>query len=133
MNASDEERLEDLGRLLAELSEANLSTPVVVEGEKDAAALRKLGLSGEILPVNRGDTVFAVAEAIAKDHRRVILLMDWDDYGGHLSRILREALEANAVRCDLEFRRALVRLTRREIAYVESLDTFVARLRGVPP
>ena len=47
-----EKSLEYLKKALDELSEENKKVPVIVEGEKDIEALRKLGLTGEIITVN---------------------------------------------------------------------------------
>ena len=41
--------LEDVQKALSELVEENRSTPVIVEGEKDVSALKKLGLKGRII------------------------------------------------------------------------------------
>lgn len=123
------ERLEELEGILQELVADNEECPVLVEGERDAAALRALGLRGEILRVKGADTVFVVCETLARRYRKAIVLTDWDRGGGHLARLLQDALEANGVRYDLAYRRTLARATRREVVHVESLAAYVAGLR----
>jgi 5S rRNA maturation endonuclease (ribonuclease M5) len=123
------ERLEQLEALLEELILDNETIPVLVEGEKDMAALRELGLEGEIFRVKGADAVFTVCERLADHHRRVILLVDWDRGGGHLARLLLDALSANGVRCDTDYRRDLARATKKEVAHVEALARYLGNLR----
>lgn len=123
------ERLEDLEALLDELILENEDCPVLVEGEKDVAALREVGLQGEVVRVKGAESVFGTCEALARRHRRVIILTDWDRGGGHLARLLTEALEANGVRYDLAYRRALAHATKKEIAAVEGLARYLGNLR----
>lgn len=123
------QRLEELEALLEELVLDNEDRPVLVEGEKDEACLRALGLQGEILRVKGPDTVFVVVENLARKHRKVILLTDWDRGGGHLARLLIEALEANGVRYDITYRRAFARATKKEVVAVEGLARYLGNLR----
>jgi 5S rRNA maturation endonuclease (ribonuclease M5) len=44
--------LEQLDELLSELREENKTVPIIVEGEKDIIALRKLEMTGEIIRFN---------------------------------------------------------------------------------
>lgn len=123
------DRLEALEALLADLVLDNEELPVVVEGEKDVAALRELGLEGEILRAKGPSSVFAVAEHVARHHRKVILLVDWDRGGGHLARLLMEAFDANGVRYDDSYRRALAHATKKEVVHVEALARYLGNLR----
>lgn len=123
------QRLEEVEALLEDLVLDNESFPVLVEGEKDEAALRALGLGGEIIRVKGAVAVFNVVEQLAARHRKVILLVDWDRGGGHLARLLLDALAACGVRCDETYRRALARATKKELVHVEGLDRYVGNLR----
>ena len=126
MNA--EERLEFLTAALEDLAEANRTAPVVVEGDRDVRALRSLGLRGEVLAVNRGSTVFATCEAIAARHREAIVLTDWDHRGGRLARLLRDGLEANGVRPNMNLRARIAVLSRKDVKDVESLPGYLDRI-----
>jgi dTMP kinase len=123
------ERLEELEELLEDLVRDNEHVPVLVEGEKDVAALRALGLQGELIRVKTAHTVFVVCEELARHHRKAILLVDWDRGGGHLARLLLEALAANGVRCDDTYRKALARATQKEVVHVEGLPRYLDKLR----
>ena len=128
-----DEFLELWGRLRAESVLAG--TVVVVEGERDRRSLRRLGLSGPIVLVHRGDSLASTAHRLARGSRRVIVLTDWDTEGGHLARRLKEFLEAEPLSFDLEYRRRLSRILRGELVHVEGLHGWarrLAELRGAP-
>jgi 5S rRNA maturation endonuclease (ribonuclease M5) len=107
---------------------ASPGTVVVVEGERDRASLRKLGLTGEIVKLHHGRALSATAHDLAGRNRRVIVLTDWDAEGGHLAQRLREFLEADSLELDLEFRRRLARIVRGELVHVEGLYSWARRL-----
>nr|AKQ02669.1 hypothetical protein [uncultured euryarchaeote Rifle_16ft_4_minimus_37664] len=119
---------DDLARVLEDLIEKNHTVPVLVEGERDVRALRALGVSGDLRVVNRGTTLFAVCEEVAREHGDAIILTDWDVRGGRLARQLRDGLSANGVRYDDDLRARLTRLCRKEITAVEELRSFVERV-----
>lgn len=124
------ERLEEVERLVADLVEDNAEWPVLVEGVKDEAALRALGLEGALIRVKGAASLFEVAERVAAaGHRKVILLMDWDRTGGNIARLMTEALEANGVRCDATYRKAFAQATKKEVVCVEALARYVGNLR----
>ena len=127
MNAYEEIH-QDLVDTIAALIEANRTTPVIVEGERDVRSLRALGLEGEVIPLNAGVPLFNLAESLSRRHTRAIILTDWDHRGGHLARLLRDALEANQVRFDTDFRARLTLLCRKDIKDVEGLAGFVERV-----
>jgi 5S rRNA maturation endonuclease (ribonuclease M5) len=99
---------------------------VVVEGERDARALRRLDLAGRIALVHRGRSLSATAHDLAAA-RRVIVLTDWDTEGGHLARRLKEFLESEPLDLDLEYRRRLARILRGELVHVEGLHGWARR------
>ncbi len=119
---------EGLDKVLDDLIEKNRAVPVIVEGEYDRRALRELGVLGDIRVLNRGNSVLALCERIAREHREAIILTDWDVRGGRLARNLRDALTANGVRYDDELRARLTILCRKDIKDVESLHRFVERV-----
>ena len=104
-----EERLERFQDLVAELVEANESSPVVVEGTRDAVALRSLGLQGEIIVYNRGTNMTNFADGLRR-RRKVLVLFDWDQKGGQLTRLLREKT-GDSLRLDLTLRKELARVS----------------------
>lgn len=102
-------------------------TVIVVEGERDRHALRRLGIEGTILPLHHGRRLPAVAKELTDSADRVILLTDWDTEGGHLAQRLRELLGAGRTEVDLELRRRLAKALRGELVHVEGLYGWARR------
>ena len=113
------EFLELWERLVAASDEPG--TVIVVEGERDRRALKRLRVAGPVRLVHRGRTLAGVAHDLGQGARRVIVLTDWDVEGGHLASRLRDVLGSAGVELDLEFRRRLARVLRGEVAHVEGL------------
>jgi len=118
----------ELVATIQDLVDANMTIPVIVEGERDEKSLRELGLSGEIVRLNSGMPIFNLAESMSRRTKDAIILTDWDPRGGVLCRLLRAAFEANQVRYDTDLRARLTILCRKDIKDVESLAAHVARL-----
>ncbi|HEX9816646.1 MAG TPA: topoisomerase [Candidatus Thermoplasmatota archaeon] len=102
MNAK--ERHERMSVCVEALKLENFHTPVLVEGLRDEQALRRLGLEGEIIIYNSGQTLGATADALARTHKRLILLLDWDRTGGHLVKRFLEHVHAQ-LELDLTYRK----------------------------
>ena len=85
--------LEDVQKALSELIEENKFIPVVVEGEKDVDALRRLGLTGEIITLNLGITLIDFCDKIAEKYNEIIILTDWDRKGCFLYHTIERNLE----------------------------------------
>ena len=120
-----EERIEELRATLDELAEANLTKPILVEGKRDVEALRELGCLGEILVLHAGDHIIEVADRIARTHREVVLLTDWDRKGGQLARLVQDNLRGR-VKLDTELRKRLARFA--AVKDVESLPSHLRML-----
>ena len=119
----------EFARLWVSLREASVApgTTVVVEGERDARSLNRLGLNGPIARVHQGRPLSHLAHELGEGRERVILLTDWDGRGGLLARRLKGFLEAGHARVDLDFRRRLAVVLRGEIVHVEGLAGWAGR------
>jgi len=126
---SAEERLERLEKLVDELLDRSRDTPIIVEGLRDVAALKKLGVTKNVVPLNKGASVIAFSEDIAKKSSRAVILTDWDRKGGHLARLLMDALTGTDVKVDTDIRAKIVMLSKKEIRDIESLPSLLSRLR----
>lgn len=100
---NDQQTLEELEQLLDALREDNTTVPIIVEGDKDIAALRKLEIRGEIIRFNMGQSVSDFCDSIAQKHPKIILLTDWDWRGGRLGSSIKKHLE-NRVDCNITYR-----------------------------
>lgn len=110
------------------LAETNEEASVIVEGERDVKALRALGLTGAIVTLHRGVSVFHLCEGLAADGGPVVILTDWDVRGGQLARHLRDGLAANGVKYDDDLRARLAALCQKDIKCVEDLAAHVERI-----
>lgn len=129
---SPKERLEELEKVLTELEELSEKLPIIVEGNKDVSALRRLGITKNVVSLSKGDSVLTFCERVSRKSREVVILTDWDRKGGHLARMLKETLEISGVAVNDRVRTQLVVLLKKDIKDIESMPTFIERLRYHP-
>ena len=132
---SPEERLDQILRALEELEALSEEMPVIVEGLRDVEALQLLGVKKNVVSLSKGLSIFAFCESLSKEWNSVLILTDWDRKGGRLARKLREALMANGAKPVETVRTRLAYLVKKEVKDIESLPTYLRRLRlqvGIP-
>jgi 5S rRNA maturation endonuclease (ribonuclease M5) len=113
------------------LEDNSLGLPIIVEGKKDIAALRKLGFKGTIEQLNRGWDLDRFCTYLYETYgtrdsqggAAIELLMDWDRTGGRLQKKLVERLQSLDVKISQEARKVLSRALKPETKYVESLSS----------
>jgi 5S rRNA maturation endonuclease (ribonuclease M5) len=127
--AADIERAERIRQVFDAMIEANKHVPVIVEGKKDAEALRRLGLEGEILTIHRGKGLYELSEEIADRYPAVVLLVDWDDTGESLFRTLTGNIRGHWEEY-ADFRELLKMLCQKEIRDIEGIPALLGRLEG---
>jgi len=88
-----EEQYEQGIELLLEISKEEV--PIVVEGLKDVAALRQIGLIGPIITLV-GQSIVSLADKLA-DFNRLLILFDFDKQGKRLTRKLTEQLQGRGL------------------------------------
>jgi 5S rRNA maturation endonuclease (ribonuclease M5) len=128
-SADDIGRAERLREIIEDMKEANNHVPVVVEGKKDASALRTLGLEGKIITLHNGKNLYEFSHDITGRFNKVILLLDWDRTGETLYRTLSD----NLTGCWEEyasFREVLKILCQKDIHAIEGLPKLIMRLEG---
>ncbi len=100
---------------------------ILVEGQRDEAALRSLGFTGPIEKLNRGWTVDRVVVYIVEEYGNCIVLMDWDRTGGRLQRRLMDSMTSLDIKpCD-ELRRTLSKAMKPDTMCVEDLPSFLGQ------
>ena len=104
---------------LQDLAKENQHIPIIVEGEKDVAALRKLNITGTIITINTGKSLIDFSDTLADQYNSVILLTDWDRKGGFLCRTLLTNLSGR-VQCNTTYRE------------IFSKHTMVKTIEGLP-
>lgn len=118
--------LEELENALQELSVMSKSIPILVEGEKDVAALVSLGISGSIITINSGKSITNLCDWIAKKWDCVIIITDWDKQGGRLKRRITESLQGRT-KCITEFRELFAKNS--TVKVLEGLPSYLQTLR----
>jgi 5S rRNA maturation endonuclease (ribonuclease M5) len=122
-----EQTLAELEKEITELQEENKTVPIIVEGDRDIAALRKLEVSGEIIRFNKGLSVPDFCDTIARKYQHIILLTDWDWRGSRLCYSIKKHLE-NRVKCNLKYR--MVFAKRCSCRTVEGLPSWIETLKN---
>jgi 5S rRNA maturation endonuclease (ribonuclease M5) len=125
----DAERAERLREVLQSLYEANKRVPVIVEGRRDADALRKIGLAGDIITLHSGKGLYEFCEDVAEKCDHAVLLMDWDDKGEKLFRSLAEGLKGLWEEFS-PLREIIKILCQKDIKDVEGIPGLLERLAG---
>jgi 5S rRNA maturation endonuclease (ribonuclease M5) len=121
-----EKSLEELEKALQELREDNKTIPILVEGEKDIEALRKLDVNGKIIRFNVGMSISNFCDMIAQKYKSIILLTDWDRKGGYLCTMIKKNLESR-VTCNTKYRKIFAK--RSMIRTIEGLPTWINTLK----
>ncbi len=111
---------EKLIEVVERLRERSLDFPTVVEGKRDEAALRGLGLEGEIVKVKAGKALYELCEELGNRYSEVVLMTDTDKEGEKIARELKKRLSQYGTRVNDEFRNRL--LTMLDTNEVENLD-----------
>jgi len=125
----DAVRAERLKEVLQSVHEANKRSPLIVEGRRDAEALRALGLTGEILTLHSGKAIYDFCEDISERYDRIILLMDWDDKGDKLFGMLGENLRGHWEEFS-PFRDIIRVLCQKDIKDIEGIPGLLEKLAG---
>lgn len=125
-----EKQLADLEKVLEYLRNLDDNIPVIVEGINDIKALRNIEIEREIISINQGLSLVVFAEEVAKIHKVVILLTDWDFKGRQLLKELRKQFRALGVKVIDEIWVQLMKYAKKDITCIEDLDKLVARLRS---
>jgi 5S rRNA maturation endonuclease (ribonuclease M5) len=118
--------LEDIQKALFELNEDNKKIPIIVEGEKDIEALRKLDIIGAIVSLNKGISITDFCDQLADSYKEIIILTDWDRRGGYLCHSIRKNLEGR-VNCNIYYRSIFAKNSM--IRTVEGLPSWIETLK----
>ncbi len=100
---SSRDNVENLIKSLNYLKEKNMDVPIIVEGKNDIRALRKLGLSGEILQLPRNTSLENFCNILSFKYKEIILLMDWDKSGKKNMYLLLKYLRHYEVNVNIDF------------------------------
>lgn len=99
---------------------------IVVEGKRDAIALRKLGYVGKILKFHSFGGMINFADSVAR-YQRIIILFDRDKKGRYLTGKTIQLLQRRT-KVDLSFKRKLRKITKGKIMFIEQLVCYESYL-----
>jgi 5S rRNA maturation endonuclease (ribonuclease M5) len=125
------EKQEKISRTIESLiEESEKGILIVVEGKKDAEALRSLGANGPILTVKTGgkslnDAIFEIEKTKSST---VILLLDFDRRGKQTTSRIKESLERTKIKPELAYWLSFQTMLRRDIQCIESLTSYINTL-----
>ena len=125
---NDADRLEEINEVIWRLSQKAADHVILVEGHKDVAALKSVGINGDICCVQVIGGAVRASEYVWKSGKKAVILTDWDRRGGILAHDLRDNLGSLGVEYDDEIRGDLAFLTRPFAKDVESLDSVLELL-----
>lgn len=128
---TDEQVVEKLRNFVGMLNEeSDRGSVIVVEGRRDAEALSSIGFTGSPAVFHNFK---GVADFVDSHHSRkkIILLLDMDRTGRHLTGRLVSQLQARRNSVDLFYKRALARITKGKVRHVEDLANYAPKISGV--
>lgn len=121
-----EESLKEIEETINHLKVLNESIPIIVEGEKDVDALRRLGIKGKILTIHSGKKIVDFCDMIASEYDKVVILTDWDKKGGRLSNAIEQNL-GGRTKCMTEFRALFAK--NMMVRDIESIPSYIKHTR----
>lgn len=121
-----ESEIIQLKKFIAQINSLKKSV-IIVEGKKDAEALRKIGCLGRIIEFHKFQNINDFADKVSK-YQEVILLFDWDHKGKYLTRRVIKLLERRT-KINLTEKKKLHKITRGKIKFIEQLVNYESDLR----
>ncbi|MEM1551416.1 MAG: toprim domain-containing protein [Candidatus Bathyarchaeia archaeon] len=124
---------EQILQILEQLAEENKSgKPILVEGRKDAEALKELGINGQMIFAKTGgkNLLDVISEIEASKTREVIMLLDFDRRGRELTENIKQHIEKMGVKANLYYWLRLSSLVGKEVKDVEGLAKYMKTLKS---
>ena len=121
-----EQEVQDLKNLVFSLN-TKQDCAIIVEGKRDSAALKKIGVSGKVLEFYKFQGLNKFADSVS-EYKSLIILLDRDRKGRYLTARIIEQLERRT-KIDLSFKRKLVSITKGKIRFIEELGCYESFLQ----
>lgn len=132
MSTHLKEKQEKILQILNALAEeSGKGTPIIVEGKKDAEALRSFGVEGNVITAKTGGKSFldVVSEIEQTEAAEAVLLLDFDRRGKQGTQRLKQSLEHAKIKPNMTFWRELSALLGKEVQCIESLIAYMETLQ----
>lgn len=120
-----EQEIQEIRNFVFQLNSMKDSV-VVVEGKRDAYALKKLGFSGQVIEFHRFGGIVNFADSVAR-YEKLVILFDRDKKGRYLTGKTIQLLQRRT-QIDLSFKRKLTSITKGKIRFVEQLVCYESYL-----
>ena len=124
--------LDEFAEILEKLkADSRSGIPIIVEGERDAESLRRLGVSGEIITVRSIRGLRRKFER--EDIREVILLLDLDREGEHVLKLVKKSLEGVVKQVNVNYWQRLKIFKRLGFTQIENLHQIPEKIQPRRP
>jgi 5S rRNA maturation endonuclease (ribonuclease M5) len=123
------ERLRNFVGMLNEESEKG--SVIVVEGKRDAEALSRIGFTGSPAVFHHFKGVADFLDCHDDADKKIILLLDMDRTGKHLTGKLVSQLQSRRHHVNLFYKKSLARITNGKVRHVEDLAIYAPHLSGI--
>lgn len=111
--------------------EAENGSVIVVEGKRDVEALTRIGFNGNLTVLNHFKGITDFVDSHYQISKKIILLLDMDRTGKHLTSKLITQLQHKGNNVNLFYKKALAQITNGKIRHVEELATYAPNISGV--
>lgn len=111
--------------------EAESGSLIVVEGKRDVEALNRIGFNGNLTILNHFKGITDFVDNHCQIRNKIILLLDMDRTGKHLTSKLVSQLQHKGKNVNLFYKKALAKITYGKIRHVEELAAYAPNLSGV--
>jgi 5S rRNA maturation endonuclease (ribonuclease M5) len=111
--------------------EAEYGSVIVVEGKRDVEALNRIGFNGNLTILNHFKGITDFVDNHCQIRKKIILLLDMDRTGKHLTSKLVSQLQHKGYNVNLFYKKALAKITNGKIRQVEELAAYAPNLSGV--
>jgi len=123
------ERLRGFVDMLNEESEKG--SVIVVEGRRDAEALSKIGFTGNPAVFHHFKGIADFLDCHDDADKKIILLLDMDRTGKHLTSRLVSQLQSRRHNVNLFYKKTLAKITNGKVRHVEDLVVYAPHLSGI--
>jgi|YelNatPaOPRAMG01_1025707.scaffolds.fasta_scaffold04360_9 5S rRNA maturation endonuclease (ribonuclease M5) len=121
-------KLEKLRELILSLNnEVENGALVVVEGPKDAIALKEMGLLGEPYLYSHNSDHIELFKLAFKSSK-VIILVDNDREGRHICKKLVTELGSKGIKYDIWYRKQFYKIGKGMISHLEELSSLIRKI-----
>jgi 5S rRNA maturation endonuclease (ribonuclease M5) len=111
--------------------ESERGSVVVVEGRRDAEALTRIGFTGNLAVFHNFKGIANFLDNHDDDRKKIILLLDMDRTGKHITSRLVSQMQSRRHSVDLFYKKTLARITNGKVRHVEDLAIFAPHLSGM--